>query len=93
MLSKTLQDGLNDYGIEARIRALRRKRNIGLVDLGKHRTVARQQRRQRGEQPSTLDLSRAAQLRRDLPTEPPNDSGRDPFSSAIAAVPGLKGGS
>src|SRR6187455_3692998 len=36
MLSKTLQDGLNDYGIGAKIRALRLKRKIGLVDLGKH---------------------------------------------------------
>ena len=29
MLSKTLQDGLNDYGIGARIRALRLKKKIG----------------------------------------------------------------
>jgi transcriptional regulator with XRE-family HTH domain len=36
MLSKTLQDGLNDYAIGARIRALRLKKKIGLVDLGKH---------------------------------------------------------
>lgn len=36
MLSKTLQDGLNDYGIGARMRALRLKKKIGLVDLGKH---------------------------------------------------------
>src|SRR5512147_1485429 len=36
MLSTTLQDGLNDYGIGARIRALRLKKKIGLVDLGKH---------------------------------------------------------
>jgi transcriptional regulator with XRE-family HTH domain len=36
MLSKTLQDGLNGYGIGAKIRALRLKRKIGLVDLGKH---------------------------------------------------------
>jgi transcriptional regulator with XRE-family HTH domain len=36
MLSKTLQDGLNDYGIGGRIRALRLKKKIGLVDLGKH---------------------------------------------------------
>jgi transcriptional regulator with XRE-family HTH domain len=36
MLSKTLQDGLNEYGIGARIRALRLKKKIGLVDLGKH---------------------------------------------------------
>jgi transcriptional regulator with XRE-family HTH domain len=36
MLSKTLQEGLNDYGIGAKIRALRLKKKIGLVDLGKH---------------------------------------------------------
>jgi transcriptional regulator with XRE-family HTH domain len=36
MLSKTLQDGLNDYGIGAKIRTLRLKRKIALVDLGKH---------------------------------------------------------
>src|SRR5690349_22221667 len=36
MLSKSLQDGLNDYGIGAKMRALRLKKKIGLVDLGKH---------------------------------------------------------
>ena len=36
MLTKTLQDGLNDYGIGAKIRALRLKKKIGLVDLGRH---------------------------------------------------------
>ena len=36
MLSKTLQDGLNDYRIGAKIRALRLKKKIGLVDLGQH---------------------------------------------------------
>jgi transcriptional regulator with XRE-family HTH domain len=36
MLSKTLQDGLNAYEIGAKIRALRLKKKIGLVDLGKH---------------------------------------------------------
>src|SRR6187399_3242590 len=36
MISKTLQDGLNDYEIGAKIRALRLKKKIGLVDLGKH---------------------------------------------------------
>lgn len=36
MLSKTLQDGLNDYGIGAKVRALRLKKKMGLVDLGKH---------------------------------------------------------
>ncbi|HEX8028514.1 MAG TPA: XRE family transcriptional regulator [Vicinamibacterales bacterium] len=36
MLSKTLQDGLNDYEIGAKMRSLRLKKKIGLVDLGKH---------------------------------------------------------
>ena len=36
MLTKTLQDGLSDYGIGEKIRALRLKKKIGLVDLGKH---------------------------------------------------------
>ena len=36
MLSKTVQDGLNDYDIGAKVRALRLKKKIGLVDLGKH---------------------------------------------------------
>lgn len=36
MLSKTLQDGLHDYGIGDKIRAMRLKKKIGLVDLGKH---------------------------------------------------------
>jgi transcriptional regulator with XRE-family HTH domain len=36
MLSQTLQDGLNDYAIGAKIRALRLKKKMGLVELGKH---------------------------------------------------------
>jgi transcriptional regulator with XRE-family HTH domain len=36
MLSKTLQDGLEDYAIGARIRGLRLQKKIGLVELGKH---------------------------------------------------------
>jgi transcriptional regulator with XRE-family HTH domain len=36
MLSKTLQDGLTDYDIGAKVRALRLKTKTGLVDLGKH---------------------------------------------------------
>ncbi len=36
MLSKTLQDGLNDYGIGAKVHALRLKKKLGLVELGKH---------------------------------------------------------
>jgi transcriptional regulator with XRE-family HTH domain len=40
MLSKTLQDGLNDYEIGAKVRALRLKKKIGLVDLGKHTSLS-----------------------------------------------------
>jgi transcriptional regulator with XRE-family HTH domain len=40
MLSKTLQDGLNDYGIGTKIRTLRLKKKIGLVDLGKHTSLS-----------------------------------------------------
>jgi transcriptional regulator with XRE-family HTH domain len=36
MLTKTLQEGLAEYGIGPRIRALRLKKKIGLVDLGRH---------------------------------------------------------
>ena len=36
MLSKTLQDGLNDYAIGDKLRTLRLKKKIGLVELGKH---------------------------------------------------------
>lgn len=36
MLSKTLHDGLNAYEIGAKIRALRLKKKLGLVELGKH---------------------------------------------------------
>lgn len=36
MLSKTLQDGLRDYEIGPKVRKLRLKKKIGLVDLGKH---------------------------------------------------------
>jgi transcriptional regulator with XRE-family HTH domain len=36
MLSKTLQDGLSDYQIGDKMRTLRLKKKIGLVELGKH---------------------------------------------------------
>jgi transcriptional regulator with XRE-family HTH domain len=36
MLSKTLQTGLEDYGIGDKMRTLRLKKKIGLVELGKH---------------------------------------------------------
>jgi transcriptional regulator with XRE-family HTH domain len=36
MLSKTLQDGLSDYGIGDKLRALRLRKKMGLVELGLH---------------------------------------------------------
>ncbi len=36
MLSKTLQDGLSDYGIGDKLRTMRLKKKIGLVELGQH---------------------------------------------------------
>src|SRR5512147_2584494 len=36
MLSKTLEKGLADYVIGEKLRALRLRKKIGLVDLGKH---------------------------------------------------------
>jgi transcriptional regulator with XRE-family HTH domain len=36
MLSETLETGLSGYGIGAKVRALRLKRSMGLVELGKH---------------------------------------------------------
>ncbi len=36
MLSKTLQEGLSKYSVGEKLRALRLKRKLGLVDLGKH---------------------------------------------------------
>jgi len=36
MLSKTLQDGLSDYRIGDKLRTLRLKKKMGLVELGKH---------------------------------------------------------
>jgi transcriptional regulator with XRE-family HTH domain len=36
MLSATLQEGLKSYGIGDRIRSLRLKKKMGLVELGKH---------------------------------------------------------
>jgi transcriptional regulator with XRE-family HTH domain len=36
MLSATLEAGLSDYAIGARIRALRLKKKMGLVELGLH---------------------------------------------------------
>ena len=36
MLSATLQSGLSEYGIGERLRTLRLKKKLGLVELGKH---------------------------------------------------------
>ena len=36
MLSATLQRGLDEYGIGAKLRALRLKKKMGLVELGRH---------------------------------------------------------
>jgi transcriptional regulator with XRE-family HTH domain len=36
MLSKTLQEGLDNYAIGPKIRTLRLKKKIGLVEMGKH---------------------------------------------------------
>ena len=36
MLSPTLQEGLTEYGIGQQVRALRLKKKIGLVELGRH---------------------------------------------------------
>lgn len=36
MLSKTLEDGLTKYAVGAKLRALRLRKKLGLVDLGKH---------------------------------------------------------
>jgi transcriptional regulator with XRE-family HTH domain len=36
MLSKTLQDGLGDYRIGEKLRTLRLKKKMGLVELGRH---------------------------------------------------------
>src|ERR1043165_6114788 len=36
MLSTTLQEGLSEYAIGTKLRALRLKKKMGLVELGKH---------------------------------------------------------
>jgi transcriptional regulator with XRE-family HTH domain len=36
MLSKTLEDGLSKYAVGEKLRALRLRKKLGLVDLGKH---------------------------------------------------------
>ncbi len=58
MLSPTLQEGLKAYGIGAKIRALRLKKKMGLVDLGKHT----------GLSPALLSKVERGQLFPTLPT-------------------------
>ena len=36
MLSETLQKGLDQYAIGAKLRAMRLKKKMGLVELGRH---------------------------------------------------------
>jgi transcriptional regulator with XRE-family HTH domain len=40
MLSPTLQEGLKNYGIGPKIRALRLKKKMGLVELGRHTSLS-----------------------------------------------------
>jgi transcriptional regulator with XRE-family HTH domain len=40
MLSRTLEDGLSSYSIGPKLRALRLKKKMGLVDLGKHTSLS-----------------------------------------------------
>jgi len=41
MLSSTLKTGLSDYEIGRKIRALRLKKKMGLVELGRHTRLQR----------------------------------------------------
>lgn len=58
MLSATLNQGLSEYGIGAKIRALRLKKKMGLVELGKHT----------GLSPAMLSKIERAKLHPTLPT-------------------------
>lgn len=58
MLSATLNTGLSEYGIGAKIRALRLKKKMGLVELGKHT----------GLSPAMLSKIERAKLHPTLPT-------------------------
>lgn len=40
MLSKTLEDGLSKYSVGEKLRALRLRKKMGLVDLGKHTSLS-----------------------------------------------------
>src|SRR5688572_31010132 len=58
MLSATLQDGLEGYGIGPKARALRLKKKMGLVELGRHT----------GLSPAMLSKIERGQLYPTLPT-------------------------
>jgi transcriptional regulator with XRE-family HTH domain len=58
MLSATLQDGLKAYGIGPKIRSIRLKKKMGLVELGKHT----------GLSPAMLSKIERSQLFPTLPT-------------------------
>lgn len=58
MLSPTLRKGLDEYGIGAKVRALRLKKKMGLVELGKHT----------GLSPAMLSKIERAKLHPTLPT-------------------------
>jgi transcriptional regulator with XRE-family HTH domain len=58
MLSETLQEGLGEYAIGAKVRALRLKKKLGLVELGKHT----------GLSPALLSKIERARLFPTLPT-------------------------
>jgi transcriptional regulator with XRE-family HTH domain len=58
MLSPTLRDGLKSYGIGPKIRAIRLKKKMGLVELGRHT----------GLSPAMLSKIERAQLFPTLPT-------------------------
>src|SRR5438045_5289632 len=58
MLSATLKDGLNEYAVGPKIRALRLKKKMGLVELGRHT----------GLSPAMLSKIERGQLFPTLPT-------------------------
>jgi transcriptional regulator with XRE-family HTH domain len=58
MLSPTLQEGLNAYGIGPKVRAIRLKKKMGLVELGRHT----------GLSPAMLSKVERGQLFPTLPT-------------------------
>ncbi len=58
MLSKTLEEGLSKYAVGAKLRALRLRKKLGLVDLGKHT----------GLSPALLSKIETGKLHPTLPT-------------------------